>query len=111
MSINGTGYWIPQTGEAKTGILFASCKYLFKSALCYEIGVSILGGGLAWIQGPYPAGWFADIVIFNKVLHHFFKPDEQVKANNGYVGTTDKIKCPDNPFNPVDNEGMQSRAR
>ena len=44
MSIKGTNFWIPQTGEAKTGDTFATHKYAFKSALRYEIGVSIIGG-------------------------------------------------------------------
>ena len=30
---------------------------------------------------------------------------------NGYVGCANKIKCPDNPCNPVDNLGMQARVR
>jgi len=49
--------------------------------------------------------------IFNKVLRHFLKPGERVEADNGYVGAADKIKCPDNPCNPVENKEMQSRAR
>jgi len=46
MSIDGTDILIPRTGEAKTGNWFASHKYSFKSALRYEIGVSIIGGDL-----------------------------------------------------------------
>jgi hypothetical protein len=104
---------VPQTGEAKTGNWFASHKYAGKSALRYEIGVSIIGGDLVWIQDPYPAGRFNDIAIFNKVLRHFLEEGERVEADNGYVGATDKIKfkCPDNPCNRVGNEGMQSCAR
>jgi hypothetical protein len=102
MTIDGTDFRVPQTGEAKTGNWFASHKYAGKSALRYEIGVSIIGGNLVWIQGPYPAGRFNDIAIFNKVLRHFLEPNERVEADNGYVGTTDKIKCPDNPCNPVE---------
>jgi len=111
MSIVGTDFRIPQTGEAKTGNWFASHKYSFKSALRYEIGVSIIGGDLVWIQGPYPAGRFNGIAIFNKVLRHLLEPGERVEADNGYVGAADKIKCPGNPCNPAENEGMQSHAR
>jgi hypothetical protein len=111
VSIDGTDFQIPQTGEAMTGNWFASHKYSFKSALRYKIGVSIIGGDLVWIQGPYPAGCFNDIAIFNKVLRHFLEPGERVEADNGYDGAADKIKCPDNPCNPVENEGMQSPAR
>ena len=64
-----------------------------------------------WIQGPCPAGRFTDIVIFNKVLRHFLEPGERVEADDGYVGAADKIKCPDNPCNPEEIKGMQSRAR
>ncbi len=45
-----------------------------------------------WIQGPYSAGQFTNIKIFNKVLWHFLEPGERVKANNGYVGAANKIK-------------------
>jgi len=110
MSIDGTDFRIPQTGEAKTRNWFASHKYSFKSALRNEIRVSIIGGDLVWIQGPYPAGRLNDIAIFNKVLRHFLEPGERVEADNRYVGAADNIKCPDNPCNPVENEGMQSRA-
>jgi hypothetical protein len=81
MSIDGTDFRILQTGTAIRGNAFASHKYLGKSALRYEIGVSILGGDLVWIQGPYPAGAFNDVKIFNKVLRHFLEPGERVKAD------------------------------
>ena len=97
ISIDGTDFRIPQTGEAKTGNWFASHKYSFKSALRYDIGVSIIEGDLVWIQGPYPARRFNNVAIFNKVLRHFLEPGEWVEADNGYVGTAEKIKCPDNP--------------
>ena len=111
MSIDGTDFRIPQTGAPVRGNSFASHKYAGKSALRYEIGVSILGGDLMWIQGPYPAGSFNDVKIFNKVLRHWLDPGERVEANNGYVGCADKVKCPDNPCNPPANERMQARVR
>ncbi len=43
------------------------------------IGVSILGGDFVWIQGPYPAGTFNNVKIFNKVLRHFLEPGESVE--------------------------------
>ena len=111
MSIDGTDFRILQTGMATKGNSFASHKYAGKSALRYEIGVSILGGDLVWINGPYPAGTWTDIKIFNKVLRHFLEPGERVEADNGYVGAVDKVKCPNNPCNPVENEPKQSRVR
>jgi hypothetical protein len=71
MSIDGTDFLILQAGAVIPGNAFASHKYAFKSALRYEIGVSILGGDLVWIQGPYPAGAFNDVKIFNNVFRHF----------------------------------------
>jgi hypothetical protein len=97
---------------ATKGNAFMSHKYTGKSALCYELGVSILGReDLVWIQGPYPAGEYTDIKIFNKVLHHFLDPGEQVEANKGYVGHPDKIKCPHNVGNPVEKWVMRGRVR
>jgi hypothetical protein len=46
MTINGTDFRIPQKGVAKKGNAFTSHKYAGKSALRYELGVSILGGDL-----------------------------------------------------------------
>jgi len=88
MSIDGTDFRIPQQGKACMGNPFASHKYAGKSALRYELGIDILEGNLVWIQGPYPAGKFNDIAIFNNkvLLRHYLEPWEQVEADNGYVG-------------------------
>jgi hypothetical protein len=75
------------------------------------LGVSILGEDLVWIQGPYPAVKYNDIAIFNKVLHHFLDPGEQVKADEGYVGHPDKIKCPQNVGNTAEKWVIQGRVR
>jgi hypothetical protein len=111
MTVDGTDFRIPQKGAATKGNAFASHKYAGKSALRYELGVDILAGNLVWIQGPYPAGKFTDIVIFNKVLRNFLEPGERVEADEGYRGHPDKIKCPGNDMNPAENRGMQGRVR
>ncbi len=41
----------------------------------------------------------------------FLEPGEQVKANEGYVGHPEKIKCPQNVENPVEKWAMQGRVR
>jgi hypothetical protein len=69
--------------------------------------VDILAGNLVWIQGPYPAGKYTDIKIFNKVLRHFLEPGERVEADEGYRSHPDKIKCPGNDANPAENRAMQ----
>ena len=85
MTIDGTDFRVPQQGLAKEGNPFGSHKYAGKSALHYELGVSILGGDLVWIQGPYPAGAYTDITIFNNVLRNFLEPGERVEADKGYA--------------------------
>ena len=34
-----------------------------------------------------------------------------MKADEGYLGHPDKIKCPGNDANPAENRGMQGRVR
>ena len=68
MTVDGTDFRIPQKGAATKGNAFASHKYAGKSALRYELGVDIITGNLVWIQGPYPAGKYTDVKIFNKAL-------------------------------------------
>ena len=113
MMIDGTDFRILQKGAARKGNAFGSFKYTGKSALRYKLGVDILTGILVWVSGPYPAGKYTDIAIFNSVLAHCLEPGEHVdvEADNGYVGRLDKIKCPNNDFNPAENRLMQGIAR
>jgi hypothetical protein len=111
MSVDGTDFRIPQRGAAKKGNPFGSHKYAGKSALHYELGIDILMGNLVCIQGPYPARAWPDIKIFTACLAHFLKPYEHVEANDGYRGHADKVKCPKNDVNPIENLKMQGRIR
>jgi hypothetical protein len=111
MSVDGTDFRIPQKGAATKDNPFRSHKYAGKSALHYELGVDILMGNLVWIQGPYPTGAWPDIKIFTSCLAHFLEPYNRVKANNGYRGHADKVKCPKNSVNPVKNLKMQGCVR
>jgi hypothetical protein len=83
MTVDDSDFRIPQKGAATKGNAFGSLKYAGKSALRYELGMDILAGNLVWIQGPYPAGKYTDIKIFNKVLRNFLKPGERVEAEEG----------------------------
>jgi hypothetical protein len=111
MSVDGMDFRIPQKGAAMKGNPFGSHKYAGKSVLSYELGVDILMGNLVWIQGPYPAGAWPDIKIFTSCLAHFLEPYECVEADDGYRGHADKVKCPKNNVNPVENLKMQGRVR
>jgi hypothetical protein len=93
------------------GNAFGSYKYVGKYALRYDLGVDILAGNLVWIQGPYSAGKYTDITIFNKVLRNFLEPGERVEANEGYRGHPVNIKCQGNVANPAENWAMQGRVR
>jgi hypothetical protein len=111
MLVDGTDFHIPQKGAAKKGNPLRSHKYAGKSALCYELGVDILMGNLVWIQGSYPTRAWPDIKIFTSCLAHFLEPYKCIKANNGYCGHADKVKCLKNDVNPVENLKMQGRIR
>ena len=90
MTVDGTDFRIPQKGAATKGNAFASHKYAGKSALRYELGVDILAGNLVWIQGPYPAGKYTDIKIFNKVLRNFLEPASGSRPTRGNAATRTK---------------------
>ena len=68
MSIDGTDFRILQKGAMARGNKFASHKYGGKSALRYELGLDILEGNLVWIEGPYAAGKYPDVTIFQNCL-------------------------------------------
>jgi hypothetical protein len=113
MTIDGTDYRIQQKGVTKKGNLFGSHKYGGKSALGYELGIDILAGNLVWVLGPYPAGRWMDVKIFDDILSNLLElePGERVEADNGYVGHANKVKCPNNDCNPPENLRVQSAAR
>jgi len=111
MTVDGTDFRILQKGAVTKGNAFASHKYAGKSALRFELGVDILAGNLVWIQGPYPAGKYTKIKIFNKVLCNFLELGKWAEANEGYRSHPDKIKCLGNDTNPVENRVMQGRVR
>jgi hypothetical protein len=109
--VDGTNFWIPQKGQAKKGNPFGSHKYAGNSALWYKLGVDIQGGNLVWIQGPYPAGKWLDIKIFNAILANFLERYERVVADDGYCGHPNKVKCPLNNSVPAKKLVMQARVR
>jgi len=116
MTINGMDYRILQKGaerKGRKGNAFGSFKYAGKSALRCKLGVDILSGNSVWVSGPYPAGKYTDIAIFNSILANCLEPGpgECVEADNSYVGCLDKIKCLNNNCNPAENRVMQGIAR
>ena len=56
------------------------------AALRYEIGISVNGGNIVWVHGPFPAGRFNDQTIFNLKMVHHLKTNEKILADKGYSG-------------------------
>jgi hypothetical protein len=73
--------------------------------------VVILAWNSVWVEGPYPTGTWNNVNIINSVLSHYLEPGKRVEADNGYMGHAEKINCPNNDCNLVENLGMQSAAR
>jgi hypothetical protein len=59
---------------------------LNKAGLRYEVGVSLKGGDVVWIHGPFPCGEWPDISIFRSCLKLHLDKGERVEADNGYSG-------------------------
>ena len=76
----------------------------------YEVAVSIKGGDIVWINGPYACGSWPDISIFRERLIHMLLPGEMVEADRGYRGEPTKIRTPVDAATPEETK-MKSRAR
>ena len=63
-------------------------------ALQYDIAISIQGGEICWIDGPFPAGEFSDLNIFRRSLKLMLFPQERVDSDKGYQGEHGKVDLP-----------------
>ena len=59
----------------------------------YEVAVSIRGGDIVWVSGPWP-GAISDKEIFSFHLAKYLGDDEKAEADNGYRNT-DKAVTPE----------------
>lgn len=66
--------------------------------LCYEVGISIIGGHIVWANGPFPCGQFPDLNMFRRDMKSALDVNEQGIAYGGYTdsqrlkyGETDEI--------------------
>ena len=92
MTVDGTDFRIErQTGKAKSWF-----SHKFKGpGLRYEVAVSILGGDIVWVHGPFPCGDWPDIVIFRSAMINYLDNGERVEADDGYIGESPMyVKCP-----------------
>lgn len=83
VSVDGTDCRIQEPSP------FSSDWYSHKfngPGLRYEVAVSISSGLMCWVNGPYPAGLYPDIKIFNEQLKEKLGENEKVLADGGYRG-------------------------
>jgi len=107
VSVDGTDFRMPNHGRK-----FSSHKCKMKSALRYEVGLCILTGDIVWINGPYEAGMWPDISIFQNSLLSHLAPNERVEVDDGHIGEAPKhCKCPKCFTNEEYKEHMQQRVR
>ena len=57
-------------------------------AVRYEVAISILGGDICWVNGPFRPGANPDAVIFSSGLRHQLDEGARVEADNGYPHST-----------------------
>ena len=60
----------------------------------YEVALSINGGDIVHINGPFACGSNPDITIFRKRLINKLDHGEKVEADRGYRGEPDFIRVP-----------------
>ena len=69
--------------------------------LRYEVGVSVGGGKIVWLNGPYPCGSYPDLRIFREGMKNELEPGELIIADGGYRHVHCR-KIGDNPsMNPL----------
>jgi hypothetical protein len=60
----------------------------------YELAISIRGGNIVHIHGPFPAKC-PDIEIFRDCLMHKMRPGEFAEADKGYRGQMNCVRASD----------------
>ena len=97
--------------RSETGKDWFSYKFR-RSGLRYEIALSILGGDICWICGPWLPGVYNDLSIFPEALITWLAPNERVEADDGYVGEAPmKVKCPGSITVSEEREKLVRRVR
>jgi hypothetical protein len=61
-------------------------KKLNGAGVKYEVGVCIQTGDILWVNGPFKAGKWHDIMVYLRNLKGLLHPGEMVEADRGYRG-------------------------
>lgn len=65
-----------------------------------------------WVAGPYLPGEMNDLQIFRTGLMHELGPNEQVEADDGYMGESPQhCKCPGSLISRTDQKKERGRIR
>ena len=91
VSVDGTDFMVQEPHPFSKE--YYSHKFK-RAGLRYEVAVSIEGGDIVWINGPFKAGKYPDITIFRRDLKMMLAPGESVIADNGYRGEDEVIVHP-----------------
>lgn len=78
--------------------------------LRYEIGVCIQTGNIVWIAGPFPAGDYPDVEIFQIGMMNYLDNGETVEADSGYTGDI-PVRTPDDFGGNIEWRRMKGQAR
>lgn len=106
LSVDGTDFM-----RSKTDKTWHSYKFK-RSGIRYEVAVSILGGDICWISGPWRPGLYNDLDIFREGLLTWLEPGERCEGDDGYNGEAPlRIKCPASITEPKEKERMAKRVR
>lgn len=78
----------------------------------YEVALSINGGDIVHINGPFACGSNPDISIFRQGLIHKLAPGEKVEADRGYRGEPQFVRIPADYQNDTQkHQKCRARAR
>jgi len=107
VTVDGTDFMIQ---EQRKPFWEGWCSHKFNGpGLRYEICVSIKGGDIVWINGPFPCGAWPDLRIFRRKLMLWLDRGEKVEADGGYKGEELFVQTPEwLEFRP---EAQQQAAR
>lgn len=75
----------------------------------YEVALSINGGDIVHINGPFPCGSYPDITIFRSQLIHKLGLEERVEADRGYRGEP-RVRVPAD-YQTLQQKQQKCRAR
>ena len=106
-TVDGTDFAVNEVHPTQRELYSHKIK---SAALRYEIAISINGGDIVHINGPFHAGAWSDLRIFHEKLKGKLLPGEMVEADSGYAGDPNTVRLPNHHGSAQEKE-MKARAR